>query len=64
MIRASKRIFKPESKVLAAAKLENQSDYIGMNDGKQSNSDELEKLRTENKRLKRTLMERFDDTFQ
>lgn len=58
VIRASKRMFKTEQKII---KTENE-DFIGMNDNK-GDTDEIEKLRTENKRLKRTLMERFDETF-
>ena len=40
-------------------------DYIGTSSAKKDDNkmNEVEKLREENKRLKRTLLERFDQTF-
>lgn len=57
-------MFKVDLKQAAAKDIQDGQDFIGMNDGNQGDGDELEKLRTENKRLKRTLMERFDQTFK
>lgn len=42
---------------------ETEPDVIGF-DNKDSQMSEIDKLKEENKRLKRTLLERFDDTFQ
>lgn len=71
IIRSSQRILKPTtstntSVIQNLAMKEEQPEIIGFTEANTSNPSqmtEVERLREENKRLKRTLLERFDDTF-
>lgn len=71
IIRSSQRILKPTtltnaSVIQSLAMKEEQPEIIGFTESNTSNPSqmtEVERLREENKRLKRTLLERFDDTF-
>ena len=70
-VRASKRVFKPEllsSALKALKQTDNNAEFLGVpSEGqavKDSDMNEVEKLREENKRLKRTLLERFQAEYK
>ena len=69
LLRSSQRVLKPQGTVPASTaaiqSLMPKSEEIMTFEGSKTEpSTEVEKLREENKRLKRTLVERFDHTFQ
>ncbi len=72
-MRASKRIFKPETSLAILKQLkqsaDNDAEFIGVpseNTTTDNNVEmnDVEKLREENKRLKRTLLERFQAEYK
>ena len=67
LLRSSQRVLKPQASVSQHPLLKQAADpeeeILTFDKQKEGGGTELERLREENKRLKRTLVERFDQTF-